>query len=378
MRYFVIGAGMWGAIMAERIAADLGQPVTVLEKRDHVGGNCRSERDPETGIECHRYGSHIFHTSDEKTRRYLDNFWTLSPYRHKVLTRHKGKTYAMPINLFTINDFYGRDFTPGEAEEFLRSEIARDRRDNPENLEEKAVSLIGRPLYEAFIKNYTRKQWEKDPRDLPASIINRLPFRTTYNMDYFNDPWQGVPLEGYDNFFRKLLSHPNITVETGVDYLKVKEELPKDAVVVYTGMPDELFDCKFGRLEWRSLRFEWETLPTRDFQGTTVMNYADEDTPFTRVHEFKHYHPERREIYESDETVVCREFPETHAPGKEAYYPVNDARNTELYARYVAEADKNPRLLLGGRLGSYRYWDMDKAAADALRAYEETIKPLAE
>lgn len=371
--YFIIGSGIWGSVLAERIASVIQQPVIIIDKRDHIGGNCYSSLDEKVGIECHRYGSHIFHTSLPQVWEYLSQFCEFTSYRHKVLITHGSKVYAMPINLFTINAFYGKNFTPTEAEAFLAAEIARDHIANPANLEEKAISLIGRPLYEAFIRNYTRKQWGREPKDLPAAIINRLPFRTCYNMDYFTDMWQGVPKDGYFNLFKNMLTHPNITVRLNCDYADIKREIPSDAIVIYTGMPDQLFDYKYGELEWRSLRFEWETVPTRDFQGTTVMNYADLDVPFTRIHEFKHYHPERIGPFGSEKTVICREYPATYHKGDEAYYPVNDERNNALYAMYAKEADKTPGLILGGRLGAYRYWDMDKAVADALLTFKAKL-----
>lgn len=375
MSYFIIGAGIWGATLAERIARVLDQPVTIIDKRSQIGGNCCSFLDEETGIECHRYGSHIFHTSIPQVWEYLSQFDEFTSYRHKVLITHGGKIYAMPISLFTINAFYGKNLTPSEAEAFLAAEIARDHRAQPANLEEKAISLIGRPLYEAFIQNYTRKQWGHDPKDLPAFIINRLPFRTCYNMDYFNDTWQGIPKNGYFNLFKKMLTHPNITVRLNCEYAALRNAIPSDATVIYTGMPDELFDYKYGELEWCSLRFEWETQKVRDVQGTAVMNYADLDVPWIRIHEFKHYHPERTIPFNMNKTVICREYPAAWSRGKEAYYPVNDERNTALYARYAQEAAQMPHLILGGRLGAYHYWDMDQAVADALHTFETRIRP---
>ena len=375
MEYHIIGAGFWGATIAERIATVMKQPVTIIDRREHVGGNCYSSIDEVTGIECHRYGSHIFHTSLLQVWEYITRFGEFTSYQHKVFINFQGKVYTMPINLFTINAFYGKNYSPTEAEAFLKAEIERDFIDDPQNLEEKAISLIGRPLYEAFIKGYTHKQWEHDPKELPASIINRLPFRTSYNANYFNDTWQGVPKDGYFSLFKKMLSHPNITVRLNCDYESIKSKIPSDATVIYTGMPDQLFDYKYGELEWRSLRFEWETVNVRDFQGTSVMNYADLDVPYTRIHEFKHYHPEREEPFNYNKTVICREYPMTYQRGSEAYYPVNDNRNNVLYSRYVEEAAKNPNLILGGRLGAYKYWDMDKAVADALHTFETKILP---
>jgi UDP-galactopyranose mutase len=373
MKYFIIGAGFWGATVAERIAVVLKEPVVVIDKRNHMGGNCYSSLAEDTGIECHRYGSHIFHTSLPEVWEYINQFGQFTSYQHKVFIKYQGRVFTMPINLSTINAFYGKNFDPGEAEAFLRAEIARDYISEPKNLEEKAISLIGRPLYEAFIKGYTHKQWEHDPKELPASIISRLPFRTNYNTNYFKDTWQGVPKEGYFNIFKQMLDNPLITVRLNTEYESIKDHIPTDATVIYTGMPDQLFNYKYGELEWRSLRFEWETLPVRDFQGTTVMNYADVEVPFTRLHEFKHYHPERTAAFELGSTVICREYSKTYKRGDEAYYPVNNARNNDLYARYAEEAAKTPNLILGGRLGAYHYWDMDKAIANALEIFKEKI-----
>lgn len=376
MKFFVVGAGIWGSVMAERLASVLKAEVVVLEKRGHIGGNCHSWLDPETGIECHGYGSHIFHTSLPEVWEYMGHFMELTPYRHKVLTTYKGKVYLLPINLFTINEFYDSSFSPSEAEHFLNQERTDTSVSCPTNLEEKALSLIGRPLYEAFIKNYTHKQWKRNPKDLPASIIERLPFRTNYNLDYFNDTWQGVPKSGYFSLFKKMLSHQNITIRLNCDYASVQQEIPSDAMVLYTGKPDEFFQFKYGALEWRSLRFEWDSLHIRDFQGTAVMNYADLDVPFTRIHEFKHYHPEWTAAFQGGKTVICREYPTKYQPDMEAYYPVNDEGNNALYARYAREAAQIPHLIFGGRLGSYRYMNMDQTVADALRMFDHLYQRL--
>ncbi|MBO7681006.1 MAG: UDP-galactopyranose mutase [Thermoguttaceae bacterium] len=375
LRYLVVGAGITGSVIAERIAAVLGERVLLIDKRPHTGGNCHSSIDPETGIETHMYGSHIFHTSIEKVWEYISRFSAFTSYRHKVLIRCGGKTFFMPINLKTLIDFFGRNFSPDQARELMAQE--RDAFTHPRNLEEKAISLIGRPLYETFIAGYTQKQWGRSPQDLPADIITRLPVRTNFNTDYFNDPHQGVPKDGYFTLFDRLLSHPKIEVRTGTDFRSIRDQVPASCLVVYTGMIDEYFDHRLGALDWRSLSFEWETLPTSDFQGTTVMNYGDVDVPFTRIHEFKHYHPERREPFELEKTVICREYPAQYVPGREAYYPVNNTRNQELLAGYQKLAKQNTSLLFCGRLGSYCYWDMDKAIESALDLFEREILPRA-
>lgn len=375
MTFFIVGAGFWGITLAERISTIIKEHVCIIDKRNHIGGNCFSDFDKDSGIECHRYGSHIFHTSSSEVWKYITKFSEFTNYQHKVFTKYKDKVYSMPINLSTINDFYKKCFRPIEAEKFLQSEISRDYIQNPSNLEEKAISLIGRPLYNAFIKGYTSKQWECNPCDLPASIITRLPFRTSYNANYFNDRWQGVPRDGYNNLFKRMLDNPLITIHLNCDYEKIKSQLPSDCTVIYSGMPDLLFEYKYGELEWRSLRFEWETLPIHDFQGTSVMNYADQEVPYTRIHEFKHYHPERTIPFTTNKTVICREYAKTYKRGYEAYYPINNEKNNNIYKKYASEANKISNLIIGGRLGSYRYWDMDKAIENALNIFQTKLLP---
>ena len=361
----VVGSGIFGSVVAERLAADAGRDVIVLEKRSHVGGNSYSETDPETGIEVHRYGSHIFHTKSEKVFAYISRFARLNAYRHKVLTTSSGRVYAMPISLMTINAFFGKNLRPSEVDAFLADSTEKYRAAEPANLEEKAVSLIGEDLYRAFIRGYTAKQWGRDPKELPAEIITRLPVRHNYNTDYFNDPYQGIPLEGYGKLFEKLLDHPKIHTFLNTDYFDVRDVIPDSA---------EILDYKYGHLEWRSLRFEWERFDVEDRQGTAVMNYADEDVPWTRIHEFKHYHPERP-AFTSGKTVLCKEFPAAWKPGDEAYYPINNGRNRKLYEKYADEIARRPGWHLGGRLGAYQYWDMDKAIEKALELYENAFRP---
>ncbi|MDL2269922.1 UDP-galactopyranose mutase [Desulfosarcina sp. OttesenSCG-928-A07] len=376
MNIFFVGAGLWSSVLAERITTICKVPVTIFERRSHHGGNCHSSMDKDTGIEFHHYGTHIFHTTIKKVWEYVRKFSDFTPYRHKVLTVHADDVYAMPINLGTINQFYKKKFTPIEAILFMQSEIQRDAVASPENFEEKAISLIGRPLYEAFIKGYTHKQWEHDPRDLPSDIITRLPVRYNYNTDYFNDHWQGIPLYGYDSLFENLLSNPLINIEYNKDFKNIMDEIPSDSLIIYTGMPDELYNYKFGELEWRSLYFEWEALPVQDYQGTSVMNYADTTVPYTRIHEFKHLHPERLTPFASEKTIICREFSHAWHPGEEAYYPVNNKRNNDIYARYREEAERSSNIILGGRLGKYTYFDMDKCIEDALNTFDSILRRL--
>ena len=371
LKYLVVGSGFFGSVMAERIANVCGQRVVVIEKRGHIGGNSYSEIDSSTGIEYHKYGSHIFHTNNPKVWNYINQFTGFNTYQHKVLTEYKGHVYAMPIGLMTINSFYGLCLKPYEAEEFVKQEIAKAGVSDPVNLEEKAISLIGEKLYNAFIKGYTQKQWGQNPRDLPPNIITRLPVRSSYNINYFNDPWQGIPLDGYAKVFERLLSHDNIEVQLNTDFFLIQDQIPSDCKIIFTGMIDQLFQSKYGRLVWRGLNFEWDTVSVSDYQGTSVMNYADLEIPFTRIHEFKHYHPERVEAFCSPRSVICREFPKSHCKGEEAFYPVNDSKNQQIFDFYVSEAAINKNLILGGRLGSYKYWDMDEAIEHALLCFEK-------
>lgn len=368
--YVVVGAGFWGGVMAERIAEELQEAVLVLERRTHLGGNSGSSVDPRTGIECHNYGTHIFHTRLPEVWEYVNRFSSFTTYRHKVLTTYRDRVYPMPISLATINSFFGLNLKPREVAEFIRSQIDAVSSGTAANLEEKAVSLIGRPLYEAFIKGYTWKQWQTDPVDLPPEIITRLPVRPSYNTDYFNDPRQGMPTEGYDALFRRLFAHPRIKVCLGVDYRDVAGQLSPDCRIFYTGPIDAFFDHALGRLEWRSLRFEKRVEEVCDWQGTSVMNYADMEVPWTRIHEFKHLHPERA-VFESPVTVLSTEYPAPCGPDDEPYYPINTSRNMRLLEQYRERAATIPNLTFGGRLGLYRYLDMDQTIADALQAFNK-------
>lgn len=373
--YVVVGAGFFGSVLAERIAQVLNKRVLVIDRRSHIGGNSHSEIDPETGIECHKYGSHIFHTESEKVWEYLKTFTSFNSYQHKVFIEYNGKVYTMPINLKTVNDYYGVSLKPYELTSFLAAESRRDRIANPHNFEEKAISLIGRKLYEAFIKGYTIKQWNRDPKELPESILSRLPIRTSYNNNYFSDRYQGIPTNGYYSLFNRLLSHPNIEIRLKTSPSDIQDDIHSAYCVIYTGMLDELFDYQLGVLGWRSLRFEWSTHAVPDFQGTTVMNYGNSEIPHTRIHEFKHYHPERKTVFALNKTITCKEFPADYLIGQDAYYPITTPDNLRVYHMYLDMFSKTyPKWIVGGRLGAYQYWDMDKAVFEALVTFERLRK----
>jgi UDP-galactopyranose mutase len=370
----VVGSGFFGLTIAERCARELGLTVRVLERRDHIGGNAYSEPEPQTGIEIHRYGAHLFHTSNERVWEYVNRFTSFTGYQHRVFSIYDGQVYALPINLGTVCSFFGKAMTPDEARALIREQAGEIETAEAKNLEEKAISLIGRPLYEAFIRGYTAKQWQTDPRELPAEIIARLPVRYTFDNRYFADKYEGLPTDGYTAWLEKMADHPNISVELGVDFLQHREELVGSVPIVYTGPIDAYFDFVEGDLSWRTLDFELEVLETGDFQGTSVMNYAAEDVPFTRIHEFRHFHPERTQ-YPADRTVIMREFSRFASHEDEPYYPVDTAADRERLLKYRELAKREPKVLFGGRLGTYKYLDMHMAIASALTMFDNTLRP---
>ncbi len=373
----VVGTGLFGLTVAERAAEELGLRVLMIDRRDHLGGNAYSEADPETGIEIHRYGAHLFHTSNERVWEYVNRFTSFTDYQHRVYTTHAGEVFPMPINLGTINQFFRSAMTPGEARERVASDAAELGDKEPENLEEKAISLIGRPLYEAFIRDYTAKQWQTPLTELPPGIISRLPVRYTYNNRYFNDTYEGLPVDGYTAWLERMADHPNIEVRLETDFFDTTQEASKAAVgsipIVYTGAVDRYFDYSAGHLSWRTLDFERENLDLDDFQGTTVMNYPDAEFPYTRIHEFKHFHPERD--YPSGKTVIMREFSRFAEGDDEPYYPVNTTEDRERLATYRELMAGEKDVWFGGRLGTYQYLDMHMAIASALTMVSERIAP---
>jgi UDP-galactopyranose mutase len=374
----VVGSGFFGLTIAERTATQLDKRVLVLERRSHLGGNAYSEADPETGIEVHRYGAHLFHTSNKRVWEYVNQFTDFTGYQHRVFTKYQDQVYPMPMNLALINQFFGRSFTPDEARALVAEQAAEIDSADVRNLEEKAISLIGRPLYEAFIRGYTAKQWQTDPRELSEAIISRLPVRYDFNNRYFNDTYEGLPVHGYTAWLTKMADHPNIEIRRGVDYFDVRADIPTGTPTVYTGPVDRYFDFSSGRLGWRTLDFEPEVLHgVRDFQGTSVMNYADEDVPYTRIHEFRHFHPERTG-YPNDKTVIVREFSRFAKEDDEPYYPINtpeDRNKLEAYRELAKREAREHNVIFGGRLGTYKYLDMHMAIGSALSVFDNKIAP---
>ena len=375
----VVGSGLFGLTVAERCAA-AGLDVLVLERRDHIGGNAWSEDDPDTGIEVHRYGAHLFHTSNERVWAYVNRFTAFTSYQHRVWTVHRGEVFPMPINLGTINQFFRANLGPDAARALVAEQAGEVAPGSATNLEERAVSLIGRPLYEAFVRGYTAKQWQTDPRALPADVISRLPVRYTYDNRYFADTYEGLPQQGYAAWLARMADHPRIEVRLGNDVLDpaaavTQADLVGHVPVVTTAPVDRWFDYAEGRLGWRTLDFERQVLPVGDFQGTAVVNYADEDVPHTRVLEFRHLHPERTH-YPADRTVIVKERSRAAGPADEPYYPVNTPEDRAALARYRERADAQPEVVFGGRLGSYAYLDMHMAIASALTVVANKLPAL--
>lgn len=367
----VVGSGLFGSVMAERIASQLGKQVVVIDKRNHIGGNCYTENDPDTGVNVHKYGTHIFHTSDELTWNYINQFTKFNTYQHRVLTTSQNKVYSMPINLSTINSYYRQNLSPSETKEFILSEIRRDSITHPTNLEDKAISLIGKPLYEAFIKGYSEKQWQKNLKTIPASVITRLPVRFNYNDRYFNDTYEGIPIDGYTPIFEKMLKSPNINVFLDTDYFEIKSILKKDLLTIYTGPIDRFFDYKYGKLNWRTLDLISKSLEIDDFQGTSVMNYADSSVPYTRIHEFKHLHPEKKH---TSGTTIMYEYSKSANENEDPYYPVNTEIDQNIYSLYKSEANSMQNIIFGGRLARYQYLDMHQVIGSALQVFDRKVK----
>jgi UDP-galactopyranose mutase len=377
MDLLVVGSGFFGLTIAERAAAS-GNRVVVIERRPHLGGNAYSEFEPTTGIEVHRYGAHLFHTSNKTVWDYVNRFASFTDYRHTVYSNYRGEVYPLPIGLGTINQFFRSAYGPEEARAVIAQQAREFTSDEASNLEEKAISLIGRPLYEAFIRDYTEKQWQTPTTDLPAEIISRLPVRYTYNNRYFNDTYEGLPTDGYTAWLENMANHPRIEVRLDTDFFDTAQPLHKQAAVgqvpvVYTGPVDRYFDYSEGDLGWRTLDFEQDVLPVGDFQGTSVMNYAGADVAYTRIHEFRHFHPERD--YPSDKTVIMREYSRFATRDDEPYYPVNAPVDRRRLLRYREMAAAEPGVFFGGRLGTYQYLDMHMAIGSALSMWANQLEP---
>lgn len=360
--YLIVGSGLFGSVFAYE-AKKYGKKCCVLEKRDHIGGNVYCEN--VQGITVHKYGAHIFHTGSKRVWEYVNSLCEFNRFTNSPIANYKGEIYNMPFNMNTFSKLWGV-ITPDEAKAKINEQRSIIKGD-PTNLEEQAISLVGEDIYRKLIKGYTEKQWGRDCKDLPAFIIKRLPVRFTYDNNYFNDPYQGIPVGGYNVLIEKLLEGTEIIC--GADYNSDRRKYNALAEkVVYTGTIDSFYDYKFGKLEYRSLRFENQVLDTDNFQGVAVVNYTDRETPYTRIIEHKHF-----EFGAQEKTVITREYPTSWQEGMEAYYPVNDEKNHGLYNKYKELADKESDVIFGGRLAEYKYYDMDKVIESALLTAEQVL-----
>lgn len=354
--YLIVGAGLFGSVFAHEITKK-GKTCLVIDKRNHVGGNVYCEN--VNGINVHKYGAHIFHTNDKAIWDYVNQFAEFNNYINSPVSISKGKLYNLPFNMNTFNQLWGVK-TPEEAKNIINKQIEEYGVSKPQNLEEQALSLIGKDVYNTLIKEYTEKQWGKKATELPPSIIKRLPVRYTFNNNYFNDRYQGIPIGGYNTIIDGLLK--GIEVKTNVDFFKDKNELQSIAKkIVFTGKIDDYFDCEFGALEYRSLRFENEHLNIENYQGNAVVNYNDANVPYTRCIEHKHF-----EFGTQKHTIITREYPQKWTPQREAYYPINNVENQDKYQKYKAKTSTLKHIIFGGRLAEYKYYDMHQIIASAL------------
>ena len=371
--YLIVGSGLFGSVFA-RQATDSGKKCLVIDKRDHIGGNIYTERCG--GINVHKYGAHIFHTSDKRVWDYVNRFSAFNRYTNSPIANYKGEIYNLPFNMNTFSRLWGIS-TPKEAQEIIELEKKSASIENPKNLEEQAISLVGKTIYEKLIKGYTEKQWGRKATDLPAFIIKRIPVRFVYDNNYFNDLYQGIPSEGYTKMAEKLLD--GIEVKLSSDFFDNREEYEQIAKkIIFTGPIDRFYDYRFGHLEYRSLKFETEILDIPDYQGNAVVNYTDYETPYTRIIEHKHfeYGPGlcKEALGEAAlKTVITKEYPDNWEPGKEPYYTVNDEKNIALYEKYKELSQKDKNVVFGGRLGEYKYFDMDKVILSALELWDKEL-----
>ena len=363
--YILVGSGLYSGVFTW-FAKQKGKKCLVLEKRDHIGGNVYCENTE--GIHVHKYGAHIFHTSNKEVWQFVNSLAEFNRYTNSPVANYKGEMYNMPFNMNTFSKMWNIS-TPAEAKKIIE-EQKKEITGEPKNLEEQAISLVGREIYEKLVKGYTEKQWGRDCTALPAFIIKRLPVRYTYDNNYFNDLYQGIPIGGYNVIIDRLFE--GCDIETGVDYLEKKEYYDGlGEKIVYTGTIDAYYKYQFGKLEYRSLRFESEVLDEENHQGVAVVNYTDRETPYTRIIEHKHF-----EFGTQPKTVITREYPVTWQEGMEPYYPVNDEKNQALYQKYAKLAEKEEHVIFGGRLGEYKYYDMDKVIASAMACAKEELNML--
>jgi UDP-galactopyranose mutase len=367
--YIIVGAGFFGSVVAEQITSQSNYSVLLIDRKDHIGGNCYSETDEETGIEYHKYGPHIFHTSSRRVWRYIRKFTEFNSYSHKVFSHYKGRVYNLPVNLSLINAFFNTALSPREAEGFIESK--RKKNKEIRNFEDIALASIGKELYEAFYRDYTIKQWGRHPKELSADIFSRIPIRFSYFDCYYDDIWCGVPLEGYTRIFERMLTKKNIDLLLSTDYFAIRNNVNFRRKLIYSGPIDRYFCYSEGRLNYRTVDHTHEIYHVPDYQGNSITNYPELRYKYTRIIEPKHFHPERKH---KNVTLIQKEFPRADNDGLNPLYPVNTLRDKEKFASYQKLAKKEKNVLFGGRLGMYRYFDMDEVIESALHTFETKIK----
>lgn len=365
MKILVVGSGLYGSVFAHEMAKK-NHEVKVIEKRNHIAGNIYTEEIE--GINVHKYGAHIFHTNDKEIWEYVNSFVEFNRFTNSPIANYKGEIYNLPFNMNTFNKLWG-SITPEDAKAKIEKQRSVLQGKTPKNLEEQAISLVGTDIYEKLIKDYTEKQWGRPCKELPKFIIKRLPVRFTYDNNYFNDIYQGIPIGGYTQIIKKMLDHPNIKVEINVDFFDKKDKYEAEFdKIIYTGMIDQYYDYQFGELEYRSLYFETEVLDESNYQGVAVVNYTDEEKKYTRIIEHKHF-----EFGQQDKTIITREYPIEWKRGDEPYYPINDTKNSEIFRKYQKLSKENTKVIFGGRLGMYRYFDMHMIIHESLKKVKETL-----
>lgn len=367
----VVGSGLFGLTVAV-LAATKRYRVLVVERRNHPGGNIWSEWDGETGIEVHRYGPHIFHNSNARIQDFVNRFTELNSYRHHVWASTQSELYSLPVTLATMSQLWGRHLSPQEAMQVIQSETADYSDGN--SFEEKALASIGPTLYERFFLGYTKKQWQTDPKELPGEVFSRLPIRFNFDTRYFSDRWEGVPVDGYNLWVERMLETQGVDLLLDTDFREIAQNIPNEIPIVYSGPIDELFCFEFGRLGWRTLSFNFERHEVTDFQGASQVNFTDESVPWTRIVEYQHFHPEIRRTNEKS-TIISREFSREALEGDEPYYPMRRADDLSALRKYQVKADKTQNLILGGRLGSYKYMDMNATIGSAMKTFEKKLEP---
>ena len=362
--YLIVGAGLFGSVFAHEMTKK-GKKCLIIEKRSHIGGNVYTEL--EENINVHKYGAHIFHTNNREIWEYINQFAEFNRYTNSPVANYKGELYNLPFNMNTFYKMWGVK-TPDEAKKMIEKQKAEAKFENPKNLEEQAISLVGKDIYEKLVKGYTEKQWGRKCSELPSFIIKRLPVRFTFDNNYFNDLYQGIPIGGYTKIIEKMLE--NIEVKLNTDFFEDKEKWMNIAdKIIFTGMIDQYYDYCYGELEYRGLDFEFEILNQENYQGNAVINYTDAETPFTRIIEHKHF-----ESSKSPKTIITKEYPKSWNKGEEAYYPMNDEKNSKLYEKYVELSKKEDKIIFGGRLGMYKYFDMWQVIDEALKLVETMVE----